>query len=405
MPSPPPPYSPPPSQDMATALRSSPALTGTPFASTQITSSSAHSPGNDHHNGADVHGAPGTSSGFRHIQASTNQGVPNSPIPGVAMSFPPPPPRAQRDRSSSRPKPDRQHSLFSLSALTSRNRQPEQVALLNAPAMSRQHSTDVTSRAPVSINDTSMPTCAFDPALQPPNARRAASTGGIGVISAPTRDRAPNTSSTPWEPGMPLPPPPPGPPPSNSRSQSMNRASERSYSSSPTPLAAPAARRPPARHGSSLGPVPPTPADWVEEHPPLQPQPDGQDRMEHPPESTSMPTASNDNNGLRSHNSGDPQASQNLENRDISLINSTSHQAQQSSSASNVGLSRTPARRDPSARGIRERRSESRAARERVEESPTVAGPSNNPWAQDMDASLVSGSERCVSLICFHMFF
>lgn len=48
-------------------------------------------------------------------------------------------------------------------------------------------------------------------------------------------------------------------------------------------------------------------------------------------------------------------------------------------STSNSGstLQRTPHKRDPSARGIRERRSESRAARERVE-------PSNNPWAQDL---------------------
>lgn len=43
-------------------------------------------------------------------------------------------------------------------------------------------------------------------------------------------------------------------------------------------------------------------------------------------------------------------------------------------------LYRTPPRRETSARGIRERRSESRAARERVE-------PSNNPWAQDLEAS------------------
>lgn len=42
-------------------------------------------------------------------------------------------------------------------------------------------------------------------------------------------------------------------------------------------------------------------------------------------------------------------------------------------------LYRTPPKREISARGIRERRSESRAARERVE-------PSNNPWAQDLEA-------------------
>ena len=48
-------------------------------------------------------------------------------------------------------------------------------------------------------------------------------------------------------------------------------------------------------------------------------------------------------------------------------------------SRSSNTLQRTPHKREPSARGIRERRSESRAARERPE-------PSNNPWAQDLDA-------------------
>lgn len=49
-------------------------------------------------------------------------------------------------------------------------------------------------------------------------------------------------------------------------------------------------------------------------------------------------------------------------------------------SQSNDTLYRNPPKRDMSSRGIRERRSESRAARERVE-------PSNNPWAQDLEAS------------------
>ncbi|KAG5987892.1 hypothetical protein E4U43_004916 [Claviceps pusilla] len=58
---------------------------------------------------------------------------------------------------------------------------------------------------------------------------------------------------------MPLPPPPPGPPPSSSRShsvQSVDRAS--------VPIISPPTRRPPPSGVASLGPVPPTPADWIE---------------------------------------------------------------------------------------------------------------------------------------------
>lgn len=64
-----------------------------------------------------------------------------------------------------------------------------------------------------------------------------------------------------------------------------------------------------------------------------------------------------------------------MESEDVSVssgpTNSTSH--------SNSTLYRKPPR-DQSARGIRERRSDSRAARERAE-------PNNNPWAQDMEAA------------------
>lgn len=51
-----------------------------------------------------------------------------------------------------------------------------------------------------------------------------------------------------------------------------------------------------------------------------------------------------------------------------------------STSHSDNTLYRTPHKRELSARGIRERRSESRAAKERTE-------PSNNPWAQDLEAA------------------
>ncbi|KXJ90491.1 hypothetical protein Micbo1qcDRAFT_164077 [Microdochium bolleyi] len=60
---------------------------------------------------------------------------------------------------------------------------------------------------------------------------------------------------------MPLPPPPPCPPPSQSRSQSLNRPMD------PAPMMAPPTRRPPPSGVTALGPVPPTPANWVDETP------------------------------------------------------------------------------------------------------------------------------------------
>ncbi|KAI1859109.1 hypothetical protein JX265_010586 [Neoarthrinium moseri] len=92
------------------------------------------------------------------------------------------------------------------------------------------------------------------PAIVAPNARRAASTS---AIETPTSARSRSASQSRWGPGMPVPPPPPGPPPSNSRSQSLNRT--------PEPVLSPPTRRPPPGGVTALGPVPPTPADWVEE--------------------------------------------------------------------------------------------------------------------------------------------
>lgn len=65
---------------------------------------------------------------------------------------------------------------------------------------------------------------------------------------------------------MPLPPPPPGPPPSNSRSQSVQ-----SVDRNTVPIISPPTRRPPPSGVSALGPVPPTPAHWVDsDHDPSQ---------------------------------------------------------------------------------------------------------------------------------------
>ncbi|WQF86180.1 hypothetical protein CDEST_11194 [Colletotrichum destructivum] len=91
----------------------------------------------------------------------------------------------------------------------------------------------------------------------PPAARRAAS---ASAIETPTSARSRSASQTRWEPGMPLPPPPPVPPPASSRSQSV-QSSHRTT----TPVSSPPTRRPPPSGVAALGPVPPTPADWVDQ--------------------------------------------------------------------------------------------------------------------------------------------
>lgn len=99
----------------------------------------------------------------------------------------------------------------------------------------------------------------------PPAARRAAS---ASAVETPTSARSRSASQTRWEPGMPLPPPPPGPPPSSSRSQSVQPVDRTTV-----PIISPPTRRPPpSTGGTTLGPVPPTPAGWVDsDHPPAEP--------------------------------------------------------------------------------------------------------------------------------------
>ncbi|KAK3077813.1 hypothetical protein LTS18_009189, partial [Coniosporium uncinatum] len=120
-------------------------------------------------------------------------------------------------------------------------------------------------------------------------------------------------------------------------------------------LAAPNSRRPPP-HQSTLGPVPPTPADWIE----------GQEnsRSHTPAEATQADTNS----------------------RPISQCEG-GDTAVPTSSTGSSSLQRTRARRDPSAGGIRERRSESRAAQQRNADSANLTETSNNPYARDMETA------------------
>ncbi|KAG6107998.1 hypothetical protein E4U31_007978 [Claviceps sp. LM219 group G6] len=183
-----------------------------------------------------------------------------SPGPLGNLSFPPPPPpppppQGVRTRRGSR------DFRFGLPTLPSLSRQTEQDQPFTGPPDAPAVALHLGRRTgPSTLNHEPERTIAPDlrgnlPS-RPPAARRAASTGAIDALAS---QRSRSISQTRWEPGMPLPPPPPGPPPSSSRSQSVQSIDRISV-----PIISPPTRRPPPSGVASLGPVPPTPADWFE---------------------------------------------------------------------------------------------------------------------------------------------
>ncbi|KAL7913254.1 hypothetical protein GGI35DRAFT_284474 [Trichoderma velutinum] len=171
-----------------------------------------------------------------------------SPEPPAAAtrSFPPPPGASGRPSSRER--------LFALASL-GRRRDTESASSPEPMPASRRSVGPALFHA--MEQERAAATSAINVDAFPPAARRAASTG---AIDTPTSARSRSTSQTRWEPGMPLPPPPPGPPPpSSSRSQSVQGMDRNNV-----PIISPPTRRPPPSGISSLGPVPPTPADWVD---------------------------------------------------------------------------------------------------------------------------------------------
>ncbi|OAA74323.1 hypothetical protein LEL_07904 [Akanthomyces lecanii RCEF 1005] len=181
-----------------------------------------------------------------------------SPEPLANPSFPPPPGTGGRGGSR-----DRRFGLPSLG----RRKEPEQQQAGPSDAHAAAHARR--SMGPMSFYAPEPQRPIAGPSADglPPAARRAASTG---AIDTPTSNRSRSTSQTRWAPGMPLPPPPPGPPPSGSRSQSVQ-----SVDRNVVPIISPPTRRPPPSGVTSLGPVPPTPADWVEtdtQHAPPPPE-------------------------------------------------------------------------------------------------------------------------------------
>ncbi|KFA71772.1 hypothetical protein S40288_08764 [Stachybotrys chartarum IBT 40288] len=181
-----------------------------------------------------------------------------SPDSQTNASFPPPPGSGGRGGSRER--------RFGLPSL-SRRRDHEQAIVTPEPLHSSPLARQAMSPAAVPVMEHDRfqpsPSTPFQPG--PPAARRAASTG---AINTPISARSRSGSQAGWEPGMPLPPPPPGPPPAGSRSQSVTAVDR---SSTTTPVTSPPTRRPPPEGVSTLGPVPPTPANWVDsDSPPSQ---------------------------------------------------------------------------------------------------------------------------------------
>lgn len=321
MPSPPPPYSPetPNTVGSPHAIRPSPAIDQIAFVSSPL---AAEPP---------ISSMPSTTT------ARHSPRAPRSP------AFPPPPGQLSRNRERSA---SGQRFLNTIHSLTGRGKQPAGNEFHASQSVHYPSGSEV-PRAPA--------------------ARRAASTGHMfpatSSSSSPHRPVPTNDSgrSSPegasWRPGMPLPGPPPGPPPPGARSQSLNRfpaTSSRSNSvTSEQESSTPPPQRRAAAQPSTLGPVPPTPADW------------------------------NDNDDLET-------AIRSIEQAHGSHISSY-QPLRINTGAIHDSTTQRPSRRDASTDGLRERRSKSRAAREGS--SSNVMSPiSDDSRPSDFVASTSSGS-------------
>ncbi|KAI9780598.1 MAG: hypothetical protein M1816_002818 [Peltula sp. TS41687] len=299
----------------------------------------------------------------------------------ASQRFPPPPaPSDRRARSSSRTRTnERPQPLFSLSALTSKVRSSSQL-----PGSHRADRVDATRGEGTALRDvrtgdahraftmyagslensSSAAGQAIEAAERPPASRRAASTGGIGAQRAAPWRRPEQRERTQaaWEPGMPLPPPPPGPPPPTVRSQSLNRSLGASSESSPVAQRVPglsARRQPPMR--TSLSPVPPTPANWMD-------QDDTQNRS--PP-------------ALRPHR-GSPDPSDLTHQNFAGGIEDHPHNSNYERSVGVEAVDSGAVAHTRRPRGIRERRNESRTGRRRLSRDLDASTEySNNPWANE----------------------
>ncbi|KAI6784222.1 uncharacterized protein J7T54_004768 [Emericellopsis cladophorae] len=222
LPPPPPPYSPPRSQQprpMSSVMDQAPVLTSTP-PPPRIPAQNVHRPSSD---------------------------------PPANQSFPPPPGAGGRGPSRER--------RFGLPAFGRRSRDSDQ----QMPVTPEPPSLMPTIRQSIGPGPSVFTPEAMRPLSTasnfsqsgPPAARRAVS---AGAVETPTSARSRSGSHHGLDPGIAIPPPPPGPPPSSSRSQSVQGLDRGNV-----PIISPPTRRPRISAVPTLGPVPPTPAGWVDE--------------------------------------------------------------------------------------------------------------------------------------------
>lgn len=266
----------------------------------------------------------------------------------------PPPPGSHRDRSGSRTR----GVLNTISAIAAKRRVTDN----SSPAATldsfqpTQRSDSSASRAMSSTYTPAPPT--VDQALAPQSANRSIS---VGIVTDPapisgsrSGSRARNSN---WQPGMAVPPPPPGGPP-GSRSQSVERGADRNDPAIKSSFAS----LPQRLMGAPLSPMPATPADWTDEQVPIHGR------------------ASGNGNGNAIAVSGDRAYRSNGGN--LSMMSAIESSSQPSSQAFRDGFVRMAATRDPSAKGIRDRRLESRA---RSKEPQTALDPhSDNSWSDEV---------------------
>ncbi|KAL8949194.1 MAG: hypothetical protein Q9222_004671 [Ikaeria aurantiellina] len=273
-----------------------------------------------------------------------------NPHTSTTPAFPPPPPAAQsagsRMRSSSKT-----HAERLLSSIGSKAKPPASPSAISAIDTLHISTAQALAHSPETPDESSS---------RPPASRRAASTGGIGVSGHSSRTTSRSPSQNRWEPGMPLPPPPPGPPPppTATRSQSLNRTSD-FMSADHLSTVASRSRRPPGS-GTALAPVPPTPADWREE-------------QAIPPSPALPPSTSKSHAQAPLHIDTGSIVRKNPPQTDdastaVSAYPQSAHLRRDSSCGA---LSRSPAVRNRSAKGIRERRSESRNGNSRTTSGST----------------------------------
>lgn len=154
---------------------------------------------------------------------------------------------------------------------------------------------------------------------------------------------------------MPLPPPPPGPPPTV-RSHSMSRSSELFAPSAIEHITVPRTRRQPVQ-GTSLGTVPPTPANWREEEP------------NNPGSRPNRSIETIESLPLHIDTSRAVHTDDTTEHFSLSaIVTDGSRSSYMHRDSVNGALIRSPAVRNRSSKGIRERRSESKGGKGRTSE-------------------------------------